>query len=215
MNVSANNIFSGLDEVNLKKISSIAITMNFARGEMIFFENDPGNGFYLIKSGKVKIYKMSAEGKEQILHIMGPGEIFAEVAVFQGRSFPANSQALAKSTLEFYPKDKFIGIIEETPQLALNLLGLLSTRLRQFGKQIESLALKEVPRRLADYLLVLAEEEESLELDLPISKEQLARLLGTAPETLSRVLTQFSNQGVLTIKGRRIVIIEKNTLENI
>ncbi|MGL1932879.1 MAG: Crp/Fnr family transcriptional regulator [Desulfotalea sp.] len=214
MSFKGSNIFSGLDEDNLNKVHSISITMKFDRGEMIFFENDPGDGFYLIKSGKVKVYKMSGEGKEQILHIMGEGEIFGEVAVFQGRSFPANSQALSKTTLEYYPRNSFIEVIEKTPQLALNLLALLSSRLRQFGKQIESLSLKEVPRRLADYLIILSEEEKSLEFDLPISKEQLSRILGTAPETLSRIFTQFSSQGILNIKGRKIIINDKAGLDD-
>ena len=116
-----------------------------------------------------------------------------EVPVFTGTPFPANAQALSKSVLAFFPKKKFIALINSNPSLALNLLAVLSKRLRQFTVQVENLSLKEVPERLAAYLLFLSKEQGGTdEVTLPISKGQLASLLGTIPETLSRIFSKMS-----------------------
>jgi CRP/FNR family transcriptional regulator len=160
----------------------------YAKGRSIFMEGDLGDGFYIVADGKVKIFKISAEGKEQILHIYGPGHPFGEVPVFSGQKFPANAVTLLKSHLLFFPRPSFIRLISDNPSLSLNMLAVLSMRLREFTVQIENLSLKEVPGRLASYLIYLSgEQQDSLKVTLPVSKGQLASLLGTIPETLSRI----------------------------
>ena len=146
---------------------------------MIFNEGDVGDGFYIVKKGKVKIFKLSFGGKEQILHIYGPGKPFGEVPVFTGKNFPASALAVEKSDLIFFPRKDFITRITENPSLALNMLAVLSMRLREFTVMVENLALKEVPARLASYLGVLTREQDNMEMvTLPVSKNQLAGLLG-------------------------------------
>lgn len=200
-------LFTGLPDEELDKIASITIPKTFARGESIFFEGDEGNGFYMVADGKVKIFKVSLEGKEQILHIFGPGEPFGEVPVFHGQPFPANAMALVKSKLLFFPRREFVDLVTDNPSLALNLLAMLSLRLRRFANQIESLSLKEVPGRLADYLIYLTEEQGSFtQVTLDIPKGQLASLLGTIPETLSRIFSKMSDQGLIRVEGRTIYI---------
>jgi len=200
-------LFSGLSDEDLDKVVAIAAVKTFGRGESIFFEGDAGDGFYMVAEGRVKIFKMSLDGKEQILHIFGPGEPFGEVPVFHGQPFPANALALIKSRLLFFPRREFVDLVTGNPSLALNMLAMLSLRLRRFANQIESLSLKEVPGRLAAYLVYLAEEQgSSTQVTLDIPKGQLASLLGTIPETLSRIFGKMTEEGLIRVEGRTILI---------
>ncbi len=209
-------LFGGLDDEQLDRLEEISREMSFDRNAPIFWEGDEGNGFYIVSTGKIKIFKVSPEGKEQILHIYGPGQPFGEVPVFSGQHFPANAQAVEKSRLLFFPRQAFIDLIATHPSLALNMLAMLSMRLRQFTVQVENLSLKEVPGRLASYLLYLSEEQAAInEIRLPISKGQLASLLGTIPETLSRILGKMSAQGIITVQGAEIAINDRIALEEL
>ena len=208
-------LFSGLSDEELDKVSGIAAVKRFSRGESIFFEGDEGNGFYMVLEGRVKIFKMSLEGKEQILHIFGPGEPFGEVPVFHGQPFPANATALVGSSLLFFPRRQFVDLVTANPSLALNMLAMLSLRLRRFATQIENLSLKEVPGRLASYLIYLSEEQgTSSRVTLDIPKGQLASLLGTIPETLSRIFSRMTEEGLIRVDGRTIFIDDFEGLRN-
>jgi len=156
------------------------------------------------------------EGKERILHIFGSGEPFGEVPVFSGGLFPANAYAIDKCSLIFFPRDAFITLISENIPIVLNILSVLSMRLRQFTIQIENLSLKEVPGRLAGYLLLLAKEQQSKNIiQLSISKGQLASLLGTIPETLSRIFSKLNNRGLIEVEGRNIKVLDTSALEDL
>ena len=208
--------FNGLTQDQIERIQQITSIRELARGEVVFSEGEQGNGFYVVVNGRVKVFKLSPEGKEQILHIIGPGEPFGEVAVFAGRSFPANAQALSNSRLLFLPRSEFVNLISTNPSLAMEMLAVLSIRLRQFTMQIESLSLKEVPGRLASYLMLLSSElSEPESVDLPISKGQLASLLGTIPETLSRIFARMSQQGLVRVSGRTIFLIDRPGLADL
>ncbi len=209
-------LFQGLSESQLGQIRDIARDKLYDKGKEIFAEGEEGDGFYVVASGQVKIYKLSLEGKEQILHIYGPGNSFGEVAVFSGKRFPANASTLLKSHLLFFPRTAFVSLISGNPSLCLNLLADLSMRLRQFTVQIENLTLKEVPGRLASYLLYLSDEEEQGDrLSLGISKGQLASLLGTIPETLSRILSRMSSADLIEVKGKEITIRDRDGLQEL
>ena len=209
-------LFKGLPQSQLEEIEKIAVKKNFKKGDLIFSENDEGNGFYIVASGRVKIYKVSLEGKEQILHIFGQGEPFGEVPVFSGSVFPANAQVLEKCSLIFFPRKAFIQLLSENIPIVLNMLGVLSMRLRQFTVQIENLSLKEVPGRLAGYLLLLAKEQQSEDLiRLNISKGQLASLLGTIPETMSRIFSKMNDRGLIEVEGRSIKILDTNGMKDL
>lgn len=206
--------FSGLPPDAMGAVERIAVERPYKRGEWIFSDGDPADGFYAVIDGQVKIYKLSPEGKEQILHIFGPGEPFGEVPVFSGSSFPANAQATAASRLLFFPRPDFVRLISENPTLALEMLAVLSMRLRRFTVQIENLSLKEVPERLAGYLIYLAEEQEAGDsVTLPISKGQLASLLGTMPETLSRIFARMSGDDLIAVEGKVIRLLDREQLE--
>ena len=202
-------LFKGLSEQQLDEISAITIDRRYQRGESIFMEDDEADGFYIVAEGQVKIFKTSLEGKEQILHIYGPGNPFGEVPVFSGSRFPANALALANSRILFLPRNAFVRLIARHPSLSMNMLGELSMRLRQFTIQIENLSLKEVPSRLASYLTFLAREQENPDwVSLDISKGQLASLLGTIPETLSRIFAKMSAQNLIRVEGKEIYLLD-------
>lgn len=212
--IASNMLFQGLPEDQLSEIENIALIRSFGRGETIFFDGDKANGFYIVLEGKVKIFKMSFQGKEQILHIFGEGQPFGEVPVFHGAPFPATAEALVKSKTLFLPRKEFIELVTTSPSIALNMLAMLSMRLRRFTSQIESLSLKEVPARLASYLLYLSEEQGGKdEVELEISKGQLASLLGTIPETLSRIFSKMSEEGLIAVKGKQITLLDRVGLE--
>ncbi len=214
--IAGSPLFEGLPDKELGEIASIAIGKSYQRGETIFFEGDIAVGFYMVAEGRVKIFKMSPAGKEHILHIFGAGEPFGEVPVFHGRPFPASAEALEKTATIYFPRDRFIRLVEANPSIALNMLGVLSLRLRRFTSQIENLSLKEVPARLAGYLLYLSEEQGSAaRVDLPITKGQLASLLGTIPETLSRIFAKMSEEGLIDVQGRQIELLDRDGLADL
>lgn len=214
--LSVTPLFNGLTDRELDEIGAIAIDRKYKRGASIFMESDQADGFYIVARGQVKIFKTSLEGKEQILHIYGPGNLFGEVPVFSGGRFPANAIALKKSHILFLPRKAFVKLISRHPSLSMNMLGELSMRLRQFTIQIENLSLKEVPSRLASYLIVLAKEQKTTnQVTLSISKGQLASLLGTIPETLSRIFSKMSTQGLIRVDGKSIHLLDPNGLEDL
>jgi len=209
-------LFNGLPENQLLAIKQIAVEKKVNKGEAIFSEGDEGKGFFVVLEGRMKIYKVSAEGKEQILHIFGPGKPFGEVPVFAGQKFPANAQAISKGRLLFFPRAAFVQLITENPSLSLNMLAIMSSKLREFTIQIENLSLKEIPARLASYLIYLADQQQSDELvTLTISKGQLASILGTIPETLSRIFAKLSSQDLINVQGPKITLLDREGLEDL
>ncbi len=211
--IANSELFGGLAPDHLDEIERIAVSKDYGRGETIFFEGDPAAGFYMVASGRVKIFKTSVSGKEQILHIFGGGEPFGEVPVFHNQPFPANATTLEKTTLLFFPRKDFVELVNTMPSLVMNMLAVLSIRLRRFAMQIENLSLKEVPARLAGYLLYLSEEQGNPEqVELQISKGQLASLLGTIPETLSRIFAKMSEEGLISVEGKSISLLDREGL---
>lgn len=203
--IESTPLFNSLPGTDINALLSIALIKEFKKGATIFSEGEHANGFYIVAEGKVKIFKLSVDGKEHILHIFGPGNPFGEVPVFAGKAFPANALTLAKSSLIFLPRASFVNLITENPSIALNMLAILSLRLREFTVQIEHLSLKEVPGRLAAYLIFLSKEQKNDHaVSLKISKGQLASLLGTIPETLSRIFTKMSGMNLIEVDGKHI-----------
>jgi CRP/FNR family transcriptional regulator len=210
-------LFKDLTAENHQQLASVVVKRSYDKNQAIFAEGDEGDGFYVLISGRVKIFKISRDGKEQILHIFGSGEPFGEVPVFAGEHFPAHAQAMEATQLFFFPRTAFIDLIKKNPSLAMNMLAMLSRRLRRFTALIEDLSLKEVPGRLSAYLLYLSEtknRENSLTLD--ISKTQLASLLGTIPETLSRILSRMSSEELIESDGHRTIrLLDRDGLEEL
>ena len=214
--ISQIQLFKGLNEEELAELSMTLVDQEIKRNQPIFSEGEQATGLYIVVSGSVKIYKLSFDGKEQILHILGAGEPFAEVAVFAGTTYPANAITMEKSRLFYIPRKSFLDLIGQYPSLALSMLATLSLRLRQFAGMIESLSLKEVPGRLATHLLLLSEQNKgSSEVELAIAKTQLASYLGTIPETLSRILSKLVKAGYIKSEGSVITILDRDGLQDL
>jgi len=209
-------LFAGLPAEQLREVAQIVVDQTVPKGRTVFLEGDEGTGFYVVVSGRVKIFKLSRDGKEMILHIFGPYEPFGEVPVFAGQRFPANAEALEEARFFFFPRAALLELIHRHPSLALNMLAVLSRRLRQFTALVEDLSLKEVPARLAAYLLVLSDRQGGAEIvELDLAKGQLAALLGTIPETFSRVLSRLGKQGLILAQGSRITILDRHALQEV
>jgi len=209
-------LFGGLPKEQIEDIEKISVNKYFNKGEIIFYDGEEGIGFYLVVEGSVNVYKLSADGKEQILHIVKEGETIGAVPVFSGKSFPANARAISKSHLLFFHRERFIHLITNKPALTMNILALLSTRLREFTIQIENLTLKEIPGRLAAYLLYLSREHGGKDfIELNIAKAQLANLLGTGPESLSRALGDMKRRKLVQEEGSSIRLINRSGLEEL
>ncbi|HRS82087.1 MAG TPA: Crp/Fnr family transcriptional regulator [Smithellaceae bacterium] len=209
-------LFGGLPDEHLAQIETVAVPRHYDKGEAVFHDGDEGIGFYLVVEGIVNVYKLSPEGKEQILHIVREGDTIGAVPVFSGKSFPANARALTECRLLFFNREKFIRLITQQPSLTMNILALLSARLREFTVQVENLSLKEIPARLASYLLDLSREQGNRDwVSLDISKLQLAGLLGTGPESLSRALGGMKRRKMIEEKNSTIRLVNRTLLKEL
>jgi CRP-like cAMP-binding protein len=200
--------FEGLARRHIETLAALAVRRNYAAGATVFSEGDSSGGLHLVRTGRVRVFKLGPEGKEQILHIWGPGEPFGEAAAFEDVPYPANAEAMEPTTTFFIPRAGLIEEIRGDPEFALALVTLLSRRLRRLAGLVESLSLREVPGRLAAFLLLLSERQQGADrvvLDMP--KTQLAALIGTIPETLSRILGRLSREGIAATDGPRAIVL--------
>lgn len=213
-------LFSGLDEEYLAEVAAISVKRTFSKGETLFSEGETATGFYLLASGSIKLCKVSPDGKEKVLHFVHPSETFAEAAFFGDGKYPAEARALESGAALFFPREAFMGLLERNPRFSLNLIISLSLLLRRFARQIEELSFAEVPARLAAYLVELAAKKSTAfqgktYLDLDIKKGELASRLGTASETLSRTFKKMKEEGVLSVEGNRVIILDMARLQRL
>lgn len=206
-------MFSGVTDDDLSYIEDVVKIKNCVRGDLLFSEGDVAVGFYVLAEGRVKVYKLSPDGKERILHIVQPGNSFAEAAIFGDGHYPAYAEPLQPARLLFFPKQDFLELLHTRSEIAINMIGGLSRFLRQFASQVEQLTFQDVPARLAGYILNLAGDEMSV-VQLPIPKGQLASNLGTVSETLSRTFRKLSEEGLISVKGKEITILDRDGLED-
>jgi CRP/FNR family transcriptional regulator len=213
-------LFSDLEDREIAEIQAISASKRYPKGTLIFSEDEQALGFFVLISGRVKVYKLSPEGKEQILHIISPGETFAEAALFAGSTYPAFAESLAESRALYFSKEGFLDLIRRNPQISLNMIASLSQWLRKFVSLVEELSLKDVSARLSKYLIDLSAKstrssERGIEFELGISKSQLASQLGTISETLSRALRKLRDRGIIEVEGKKITILQREALEDI
>jgi CRP/FNR family transcriptional regulator len=206
--------FAGLSEADLDALMEISRVREPLRGELLFSDGEEAVGFFVVLDGKVKVYKLSPEGKERILHVIHPGGTFAEAAIFGDGLYPAYAEPLQASKLLFLPKDGFLNLLMDNGRISINMIAGLSRFLRQFANQIEDLTFKDVPSRLARYLMVLSNGAQK-SVELPISKSQLASNLGTVSETLSRTLRKLSDDDLIAVSGKKVEILDFERLEEL
>ncbi|MDR2339998.1 MAG: Crp/Fnr family transcriptional regulator [Deltaproteobacteria bacterium] len=192
-------------------LAPIATPLRVKAGNPIFGQDDTADSVYLVARGKVRVYIPDPSGKERTLRIMGPGETFGEAAVFMDGGYPASSSALADSWVLRFPKGSLLGAIRDNPALAFAVIGVMAGRLRELTTLLGA-TLKEVGPRLAGYLLSLPENEGKVRL--PTTKVELARHLGTSPESLSRALGRLKADGLVREhKSYLIRILDREGLE--
>jgi len=211
-------IFSGLTESELNFLAQRAVPRNYSAGQSVFGEGEPCSGLYIVEAGHVRIFKSSANGREQVLGIDGPGSSIAELPVFDGGNYPASVTAIDEATLLFVSKQDFQALCLAHPQVALKVLRVVGSRLRRLVGIIEELSFTTVRHRLISFLLRLAHMDgkrsgTSVEITLPASNQDLASHIGTVRELVSRNLSRLQAEGILQIDGRTVTISNLKALE--
>ncbi len=206
-------LFNTFTEKEINLLLASCSLKKVARGEHIFSEGLDATAFFIVVSGKVKIYKLSPDGKEYTLHIHGPGDLVAEAAIFDSMVYPASCMALEDTTLVRMSREGFLHLIKEHPELSLKMMSSYSKRLRQFVAKIEELSLKNIKSRLAGYLIGNSIVENDVTVcHLLYSKKELSSLLGTIPETLSRALAFLKQKKLIVEKDGAIIIPDPEKL---
>jgi CRP/FNR family transcriptional regulator len=206
--------FRNLPPRDLSRLAAFCTYLPLASGEVLFREGEEAALFYVVASGRLKVFKHSAEGRELIIKVMGPGDLVGEAAALAGVPYPASAQALEKAAAVQVPRADFVRALTSDPELALNIIAALSARLHQLSGVIEKLTLKEVPARLASYLLEHARPDERGRpaVELGVTKAALAAELGTVPETLSRAFRRLTEAGLLAEEGPRLLLPDPDAL---
>lgn len=211
-------IFANLNREELMKIVEMTGHKEFDKGDTIFLEGTEANTLYLVNEGKIKLFKYTKDGKEQILHILSEGDFFGELNLFKEGEYSFNAKAIAKTKLCTLTKDKMRNLILERPEIGLKILEVIGDRLSKLETLVQNLATKDVEARLAYLLLELKENygkvtSKGIEIKLPINREDMSNYTGVTRETISRKLKKFEEEGVIEIVGvKKIIIIDEDRL---
>lgn len=212
-------IFSAMSENELVAAANAVTERNCRHGEILFMEGDAGAAVHFVIEGKVKIYKTAEDGREHILDIAVQGDAFAEVVLFDDMPYPATAQALEDSRIALIRNSDLEKVLRQNPDIAVGMIRILNKRLMEAQSQIKSLALQDTRARTAEMLLRLASEQgrrvrDGIELDLNISRQELAGMVGTTRETVTRMLAFFKKKGLLDMDRSRILIKDLSELED-
>ena len=203
-------LFTGLPMPDLQSIAEVSMPKNLEKDEYLFREGDPARGFYVVQRGAVNVHRVSAAGKEQVIHVFRTGDSFAEVALATPTGYPADARAIEPTQVLLVQKEGILALLKRQPELALRMLGSMSSHLRVLVGQLEDLTLKDVETRLANWLVKRCpnpQTDKPVNIDLKMTKRVLAAELGTVSETFSRTLAKFREQKLLQVKGKTITIL--------
>jgi CRP/FNR family transcriptional regulator len=210
--------FAGLSADLLAALAAASVERNYARGQVIFLEDDPCAGLHIVASGEVKIYKMSPQGREQILHRFGPGDTFNDVAVLDGGPNPASAAATEDSTLCVIARSDIRRFAETHPQLAWALIESIARRTRHLVAMVEDLSLRSVKARLARLLLTEGERTAAtgrIDRSQMVTQAEMAARLGTVREMIGRALRDLADEGLIEFDRHRIVIVDRERLAEV
>jgi CRP/FNR family transcriptional regulator len=208
-------LFTGLASADLEKIADVTVLKSLEKGDYLFREGGPAHGFYVVQRGAVNVHRVNAAGKEQIIHVFRAGESFAEVALATTAGYPADARALEPTQVLLVQKEGILALLKRQPELALRMLGSMSSHLRVLVGQLEDLTLKDVETRLANWLVKRCPNppgESPVKIELTMAKRVLAAELGTVGETFSRTLAKFRQQKLLAVKGKTITVLSPGKL---
>jgi CRP/FNR family cyclic AMP-dependent transcriptional regulator len=211
------SFFAPLSEEELLTLLPYLKEKEYKKNHVIFHEGEPGRYLFMVRSGNVKVYKLSEDGKEKILRVFGPGDFFAELPLLDGGRYPATAETLSKTELLCLSREDFLKTLSDIPEMTKKIFEIVGDRLRHFTTAVTDLTLKDASNRLAGFLLEKAEENDrftSKEVRFPIelTHQEIASLIGTARETVSRTLKQFQKEGVIEIKDRYVTVLDKERL---
>lgn len=198
-------LFSGLPAEDLAVIARFARTLSLAKEDYLFHSGEPSRGFYVMQSGAINVHRVSASGKEQVIHVFRAGESFAEAALASPTGYPAEARAVEPSTVLLLPRAQILELIARRPDLALRMLGSMSAHLRVLVGMLDDLTLKDVETRLVNWLLKNSRNQPGA-VALPGTKRVLAAELGTSSETLSRTLGRLRDQRLITVAAKVITV---------
>ncbi len=219
MDITEIELFSQLSEDDLRLLKKAVQRRKFPAGYRLFDTGEPVRGFYHVIKGSVKVFRVSAEGQEQVLGVFHAKQTFAEAALFQDTGYPASAECLEPSELLFVERQALRDLIVHDPDFALRMLGAVAAKLRRMVTLLDTLTLHNAKERLCRYLIGLLPQcpaEENPKIQLPLSQTLLARLLGITGETLSRGLKSLVKEGVLQSAQRgRIVVANVNKLKEL
>jgi CRP/FNR family transcriptional regulator len=208
-------LFTGLPLPDLESIAAVTVLKSLDKGQYLFHEGDPAQGFYIVQRGAVNVHRVSAAGKEQVIHVFRSGDSFAEVALATESGYPADARAQEASQVLLVQKVGILALLRRQPELALRMLGSMSSHLRVLVGQLEDLTLRDVETRFANWLVKRCPDRASdqpVQIELSMTKRALAAELGTVSETLSRTLAKFRDQKLLTVKGRTVTVLNPSGL---
>lgn len=213
------SLFAGLTEKEIRSLADRVIRKQVQRGELLFAEGDPCTGLFLVAWGKIRIFKLSPNGREQVLAVEGPGSSFAEIPVFDGGAYPAAASALEDAEILFISRRDLHGFCREHPDVALKVIAVVGSRLRRLVGIIEELSFTTVRQRLIGAILRLAETQgvpckDGVKLELTKSHQDLAADLGTVRELVSRNLSRLQAEGLLEVSGRNILVKDLDGLKH-
>ena len=211
-------LFAPLDDSEIAFLAARARVRSYAAGELLFSEGEPCSGLYVVASGRVRIFKASVSGREQVLAIEGPSSSIAELPVFDGGNYPASAAAVDPSELVFISRQDFRAMCLEHPEVALKVLQVVGARLRRLVGIIEELSFTTVRHRLISWLLREAKTEgrpteRGPVFSLRVNHQELAAQIGTVRELVSRNMARLQAQGFIQINGREIAIVDLSGLE--
>ena len=214
--IASHPMFRSLDLVHREAIAEFSKTVSFSRGVVVFAEGANAEGFFIVLSGRFKLYRFSAEGKEQIILFLGPNEMMAEAAIYDTRTYPLHCKCLDAGDLLFIPREKFTNCLLENPEVALHTLSVFSKKMRHLVGLVASLTLDDIRKRLTNYLCDHTVTKENVTaVELNISKKELANHLGTTPESLSRQLNWLKSNKLIEEKNKSIFILDLDALMKI
>jgi CRP/FNR family transcriptional regulator len=213
-------LFSSLTQPELHLLAARTVRKLFSAGELLFSEGEPCSGLHIIVRGRVRIFKTSASGREQVLAENVPGESIAEIPIFDGGPYPASAVAVEDADLAFISRRDFNAYCLEHPEVALKVLSVVGARLRRLVGIIEELSFTTIRQRLISALIKLAQNEgkttaRGIEFQLPSTHQELAHQLGTVRELISRNLMRLQAEGLLDVDARQIVVKDMKGLSAI
>jgi CRP/FNR family transcriptional regulator len=211
-------LFAALDAEASEALRSALIRQELPRGEQLFAEGDEGHTLFVIIEGKVKLSRAAPDGRENLLAIMGPGEMFGELSLFDPGPRTATASAVTDTVLAALTSADLQPWLTGRPEVSRQLLRALAQRLRRTNEALADMVFTDVPGRVAKALLDLgarfgADDESGTRVDHDLTQEELAQLVGASRETVNKALADFANRGWLRLEGRSVVILDRDRLE--